>query len=57
MRMIRLQAYTHTAWWLRYYILGCSWACAITNRAPDPEKLNFWINRAIKIKFREVNCE
>jgi hypothetical protein len=43
------------AWWLKPYFYVLATLCAITGIEPNYERVNYWIDRAIKIRVIEVD--
>lgn len=39
-----------TAWWLRYYMYGVASVCALFNREPNWDRVQHWIQRAVRVK-------
>jgi len=37
-------------WWLKLYLSGLSMVCWLTDNYPNPEKVQFWLNKGIKLE-------
>ena len=45
--IVRLQV--RTRWWLRHYLAGVALVSHLTGMEPDPEKMERWIRRGLKV--------
>lgn len=45
--MVRLQV--RTRWWLRHYLAGVALVSHLTGMEPDPERMERWIRRGLKV--------
>jgi len=39
------------AWWFKPYLYGIATMAAITGAEPDWDRVNYWVKRAMKLKF------
>ena len=37
-------------WWLKLYLSGLSMVCWLTDNEPDSDKVQFWLNKGIKLE-------
>lgn len=48
MATARLYVKIKVAWWFRVYAYGVVFLAEVFGLQPDPEKVNFWVKKAIK---------
>jgi len=53
--MVRLQV--RPRWWLRHYLAGVALVSHLTGMEPDPEKMERWIRRGLKVVAVRVRGE
>ncbi|GHH52472.1 hypothetical protein [[Pseudomonas] boreopolis] len=44
-------------WWLRHYVAAVSLGCRLTGRAPDMERVGWWVQRGLVVWIVPVRAE
>lgn len=51
MNTMKMQVKVTVAWWLKPYLYGVAFMCALTGREFDEDKVNRMINRALRLRI------
>jgi hypothetical protein len=50
MAEVNLAVEIRLAWWFKFYLYGLSFASLITGAEPSPERIAYWLEKAITFK-------
>lgn len=40
------------SWWVKWYIRGVAYMCALTGQDPDMDKVAYWVRKGLLVKVR-----
>jgi hypothetical protein len=56
MAAVTLSIRVRMAWWFRIYIWGIFAAAYFCNCEPDPERVEYWANKALRCTLESTPC-